>query len=188
MKCGACKQGHASIAQVKACYSGENAFPEACRHGLPPMQCSMHRGRKANWSQRFHLRWPTKCFFCKQWMEEGDIGYKRYSLIAHGGCIEDPGAGLQDPTLYWLDGDALGIPDYESIPASLRDVVEPIDMALMRLATLIADETTTELIEDLALDMGEEIFLLVAEHMGGEALALDEVLGVVALTVGGNED
>lgn len=159
IKCGACKLTHLTLAEVKACFSGERSFPRDCRHQLPPLWCTLcSRRRGWNWSPVFEARYEGKCRYCATWIEEGDLVRKRGSTVAHPGCVEDPARAATAPTLYWLDGDALGSPDWVVAAAITAGWDARIDQWLVE-ARLLELDLTEEMWEQLLADIDDDEML-----------------------------
>lgn len=156
IKCGSCQLAHDTVAQVKACFSGERSFPRECSHMLPPLWCSVcSRRRGWNWSKPFVARFAAPCRYCETWIEDGDLIRKRGSNVAHPGCVEDPAAGQPAPTLYWLDGDALGSPDWTIAAAGMDLWDARIDQWLVE-ARRLELETTWPMWEQLLSDIDDD--------------------------------
>lgn len=166
MKCGNCKASHESVAEVKRCFASSTFYTRPCKHELAPHTCVCQRAFKPwNWSRPFHVKYATKCRYCKQWLEEGDMACKRGLSIAHPECVEDPARNDQPTTLYWLDGDALGIPDYGNIPSN-TDILMSVADVLLAEAVAAARETTPQLFHVLLIELGDEMWDLWADHLG----------------------
>lgn len=165
MKCGNCKSDHPSVVEVKRCFASSTFYTRPCKHELAPHTCVCQRSFKPwNWSQRFHLKYGTKCCFCKEWMESGDIAHIRGTRIAHGECIADPAAYDLPSTLYWMDGDALGIPDYGNVPSNEELLLAAADL-LLEEGIAIAKETTVEMFDVLLEDLGDDMWELWVDHL-----------------------
>ena len=166
MKCGNCKSDHPSVVEVKRCFASSTFYTRPCKHELAPHTCVCQRTHKPwNWSQRFHLKYGTKCCYCREWMEPGDIAHIRGTRIAHGPCIEDPAAYDLPTTLYWMDGDALGIPDYGNVPTNQDLLMAAADLLLAE-AVAEANATTPALFHTLLEELGEDMWDLWADHLG----------------------